>query len=284
MKVTSVELKPKGWNTGVILDFKDPRRVNPYNIKAIYGLDAEDLVSSYSGNYAGQNQFETHSASRTLVFRIVLNPTNNSSISELRNHLYKTISANRTGEIQILFKNRDEVSAELVGFITKFEASHFTKTPEVQITIECLDSVLKSIEYVDVDVDGMSASEFYITDDKSTAPHGGLFEFEVKSGITPYDYEFVLTDDESWMFKIDLRVAWPEENLFESGDIIKIYSERRAKNVLIVRAQQEYHIGHAVVNQSVWPIIFPGVNKFKVEQSGLVDLLSVKYKYHYWGV
>ncbi len=73
------------------------------------------------------------------------------------------------------FNNGDNTVAAISGFVTKFEAPNFTKTPEVQLTVNCSDPMLKALDEVNVDVTDLDPFFTTIVDDESTSPHGFRF-------------------------------------------------------------------------------------------------------------
>ena len=49
MRVTNVELQADGSDYVKLLSFRDPRRLNSYNIVSIDGLDADAIVPRFYG-------------------------------------------------------------------------------------------------------------------------------------------------------------------------------------------------------------------------------------------
>ncbi len=47
MRVTSVELHPANSSDICVLSFRDPTHANPYNVKEIIGLDADEIVPRF---------------------------------------------------------------------------------------------------------------------------------------------------------------------------------------------------------------------------------------------
>jgi hypothetical protein len=151
MKLTNITILPDGSSLGCDLSFRDPGRANPFNIKGVFGLDADQIVPRYYGSSGRtsegsegsgssvQNYYNLMLVKRDIVFRIELNPqfSNNESYSDLRDRLMKMIASSRTGAVTIQFKNENEIVAMTKGFIVKFEAATSTNSPEVQLSIVC---------------------------------------------------------------------------------------------------------------------------------------------------
>ncbi len=160
---------------------------------------------------------------RDVIVQIGLNPnfSLNKSYSDLRDDLYKLISSSRTGSIRLQFNNGDTTVAAISGFVMKFEAPHFTKTPEVQLTINCSDPMLKALEQVNVNVNNLDPLSTIITDDKSTSPHGvrfgvifldNVFDFSIQDEVVP-----------SWAFEVNLTGSPLVQ--FVAGDELHYSSE-----------------------------------------------------------
>src|SRR5690349_10437174 len=119
MKLTSIEIHPENSSDVAILSFRDPNTINPYNVKGITGLDADEIVPR---SYGGSGSFKFYNLSllnREIVFKVGLNPrfSDHKSYSDLRDNLYRMISSSRTGKIQIQFKRGTDVIAVISGFV-----------------------------------------------------------------------------------------------------------------------------------------------------------------------
>ena len=229
MKLTSIEIHPDNSLTPAVLSFRDPRAENPYNVKAIVGLDADEIMPRYYGAYGNPKFYNMVLEKRTVVMRIQLNPSvsTGQTISDLRDNLYKIISASRSGKLQLQFKNGSTVVAAIEGFVRKFEAAHFEKTQEVQITIECIDAMLRSLNAVNVSVAGLDPDNTIITDSLSTAPHGFKAEILINSDMA---YILLVYYDD-----ILSGIAIGPTGGFLAGDVLHISSEDNDKYVYVMR-------------------------------------------------
>lgn len=282
MKLTSVEIHPANSSEVVVLSFQDPRRLNSYNVKAIVGLDADELIAKYYGT-AGDSVEKFYGLSllrRNIVVRIELNPnfSENESYSDLRDALYKMIASSRTGILELKLKNGVEEIVSIPGFVTKLEAAHFSETPEVQITVKSKEPMLKAPVRTDVDVLGMNPADTVIHDLKSTAPHGFQFELEFTDDLDAI--AIIDPSDDSWRFEIASL-----NPLFQAGDVLHFSSELNDRYLYRVRAGNVVHLADFVVPGSMWPILFPGDNElsFDHDTSGLVWERISHYS-TYWGV
>lgn len=276
MKLTSVELHTPDSSAICVLSFKDPRASNPYNVKAIAGLDAEEIISR---PYGGLSKFRNLVVpKRQPIFRIGLNPrfSEGESYSSLRDDLYRMISSSRTGTIQVRFKNGTNVVAAVSGFVSKFESPQFEKTQEVILTIDCDDAELKALEPISLPTADLDTALTVISDPLSTAAHGFAFEMTFL-GTLPSFTMFDPTDS-SWSFTVTPNSG------FLSGDVLWFSSEYNNKYLYIVRSGEEGHLADVIYQGSIWPIIFSGSNTFSVEDSELIRWDDIRYYPTYWGV
>jgi hypothetical protein len=279
MKITGVELHPVGSSAVCVLSFRDPGRKNPYNVKAILGLDAEEITPQYYGGPGGSTKFyDLALDSREITAKIGLNPIpgENQTFSSLRDDLYKLISASRTGLIEVQFKNLSVVVASVSGFITKFESPHFEKTQEVQLTIRCDDTMLRAPNPISVNVAPLSPDLTTLVDSLSTAQHGFKFEVIIMDTLPT----FAVSDptDSSWAFTVT-----PLDG-FLPGDHLYFSSERNNKYLYMVRGDTTIQLASAIMPGSIWPTLFPGTNDFSLTPADNVSWVSLSYYPTYWGV
>lgn len=279
MKITSVEFHPDGSDAVCVLSFRDPTRQNPYNVKGITGLDADEIIPRFYGISGATAFYNLMLVKRTIVAFIELNPdySLNQSPSSLRDDLYKMIASSRKGTIDIWFKNGDEVIASISGRFIKFEAGHFNKLSEVQMTVKCDEPFLKAPDPVSLTVVGLDPSLTIINDPLSTAPHGLKFELGVEAVIASLVFED--PDDDTWSFTITPAGG------FLVGDVIHFSNEYNEKYLYMIRAGNTIHLADGIAPGSIWPIIFPARdNKLSVSSGASLDWVAISYYPTYWGV
>ena len=284
MRVTDIELSYGEVNfldIGVQNVSSDAR----FLVKAMVGLDADEIVNKFYGfsKTSGKRQYNFSLPKREVVFRIVLNPSyqNNETISDIRDRLYRTIAADRSGIITILFRAAGASIATLEGFVTKFEVPHFSEEPELQITIKCDDPLLRAVGPVINDSDDLPSTEnFVLTDTVSTAPHG--FEMLLNCDISSPD--FVLRDQE---VNPEFEFSVVPGTAFAIGDQLRVSSIYGDKVVELLPAGggDPVPLLDRVVVGSFWPLIFPGSNYFWIENLGTSwSWDKVTYYPTFWGV
>ncbi len=276
MKITNIDLLSSDGTPTANFSFRDPGSTSPYIIKEIIGLDADEIVPKFYGlsQSSSSKYYSLSLEEREIVLSIALNPqfSTGGSYSALRDTLYRGIAASRTGKVRLWFNNGLNVIAELYGFVTKFESVHFSKSPEVKITIRCEDPILKSVNPVSLDTSAFGILPI-IVDSLSTAPHG--FEFAIT--FTENSSSFVIHDHVTpeWSLTITYDFLAGDKLYFSSRHDEKfLYLERNAATILLV---------DKILINSVWPIIFPGTNNFHIE-SGTFSWIYLIHYLSYWGV
>lgn len=278
MKLTSVEIHPNGSSSVLLLSFRDPQALNPFNVETMTGLDAEAIVPKYYGVSGNSKFYDMALIKRQIVMVVKLNPdfSNNATFSDLRDIVYKAIASSRTGKVQLQFKNGATVVAVTSGFVSKIEAPQFEKKQQVKITIDCDTGMLKALNPTAVPVAGLSPAGFVITDSMSTAPHGFSFDMAVNAD-TP---SIMISDptDASWFFTVTPVGG------FRAGDVLHFSSIFGDKHIYITRSGTTIQLSEVLALYSIWPILFPGDNHFQFSNPGNLVLNAISYYATYWGV
>lgn len=277
MKITSVEIHPSGSIDALVLSFRDPKRINEYNVKGIVGLDADEIVPRYYGASGTQKYYTLSMEKRAIAIQVEFNPNfqNESSFSSLRDRLYKMIASSRTGVIEVQFKNGTEVVATVSGFVSKMENTLFDKKPGCTISVDCLEPMLKAPTRTEIDILGLDPASSNIEDTKSTAPHGFVFELGFLADLASLT---MTPPDDAWSF-----VITPVGG-FLTGDILHFSSELNSKYLYVHRGSADIHLADVVAPGSVWPILFPGDNVFEIASPTSVTWEAASYYPTYWGV
>ncbi len=255
---------------------------NPYIAKSIIGLDADEIMPKFYGisDLSNEKHYNLSLKNRDVVIQISLNPSFRlgKSYSDLRDDLYKLVASSRPGTIQLQFKDGVKTVAVISGFITKFEAPNFTKSPEVQLTVNCSDPMLKALDQINVNITGLNPAFTTIIDNESTSPHGlrlgvifskAVIGFSIQDAVIP-----------SWAFEVNLTGSSLGE--FVAGDELHFSSELNNRYLYLVRGFDIIHLIDRIIPTSVWPIIFPGDNNFLC--SNYVSWDYITYYPTYWGV
>lgn len=282
MRVTSVEMYSATFEEPINFSLRDLDPLSRYQVRTIIGLDAEELVPKFYGRgYTyGEKFYDFGMKPRDIVARIVLNPDYrlNESPSDIRDDLYRAISADRSGRVVLHFKSGGTVVSRIFGFITKFEVPYFTKLPEVQITIRCDDPLFRGINPVVFEAaDLPTDTTLMIPDSLSTAPHGFTMHLTFTNPVPSLTIRDTPADSE-WQFKVTPSGG------FLTGDILFFSSEFSNKFLYISRGATHIDLIDKIEPTSIWPLIFPGRNDFFFVEALSFDWSSIEYYAAYWGV
>src|SRR5688500_7127761 len=109
MKLSSVTLSSVGSTEELVLGVAEYGSNCPYLVKGIVGIDAEDIVPKFyaRGLQSDKKFYEYTMKPRDVVIRIGLNPIFriNEDVSSIRDNVYRLISADRSGLLQIQFNS-----------------------------------------------------------------------------------------------------------------------------------------------------------------------------------
>ena len=284
MNITNIDLISSSYNELINLSFRDPTSQNSYIAKAIVGLDADEISSKFYGvgNLTKNKYYAMSMAKRTLVISIFLNPKYElgETPSTLRDALYKSISSSRTGAITLNFNNGETTVAVIEGFLAKVETTLFSNTPEIQLTVDCVDPMFTSPDFFDVDLNAIENNLGpNIIDDVSTAPHGFLFSALINQPISSLSISDALWSE--WSFKI----TYP----FLTDDQLRFSSVNNNRYVYILRENSTIHLVDKIATNSMWPILFPGENQFVIMalenySPEYITWESISHKHTYWGI
>jgi hypothetical protein len=282
MRVTSVTLYADPGEEVITFSLSqaDPRA--QYIVRNMVGLDAEELIPKFygSGLYTKPKFFDFGLKAREIVTRIVLNPRIriDESYSDIRDELYRAISATRTGLVTMHFNSGATTVSKISGFITKFEVPYFTQLPEVQITIRCDDPMFRAINPVIFDPPDLSVTNpIIIADSLSTAPHGFSMRITFKAAAPSFTIQDVPTNPE-WKFKVIPSGG------FLNGDVLHFSSDYANKYLYMIRGGITTYLIDRVEPQSIWPVIFPGANTFHFVDIASFNWSMLEYYAAYWGV
>jgi len=285
MRVTNVALY-SGSNQAAVeaitfsLSRSDPSA--QYMVRNMIGLDGDELIPRFYGFSLNTKQkyFDFGMKPRDIIIRIVLNPRFklDESYSDVRDTLYKAISAARTGLIALHFNSGGTTVARIFGFITKFEVPHFSPLPEVQLTIRCDDPMFRAINPVLYDPTELKTTNpIIIADSLSTAPHGFQMQVTFKANAASFTIQDAPTTPE-WLFKVIPSGG------FLTGDILNFSSDYTNKYLYITRGASTIYLVDKIQPESIWPIIFPGATTFHFVDIASFNWNKIEYYAAYWGV
>ena len=257
MKITSIEIHQQNSFDPIVLSFRDPKNFLPYIVQSITGLDATTL------------------SSRVIAIKCGFNPEW-VNYSELRDTLYKAISASRTGLVQVIFKNGTTVVAGISGYISKVESPQTDKNPTVTMTIQCDDPIIRALTPIFIPTVGVDLRNINVVDDLSTASHG--FVFAVDFTANKPSLELSSPIDSSWSF-----IVTPSGG-FLTGDKLYFSSIKGLRYVFVNRSGISILLADVVAPNSVWPELYPGNNQLIFSNGASLTLDYLGYYPSYWGI
>jgi hypothetical protein len=254
----------------ISFDMTGPDVRNPYTIKAITGLDADEIVPRYysSGLISGNSFNELALGPREITLRIDLKPNYrlDQHPADLRAILMGAIASSREGTIQLRFIDGGKCWGAIKGFVTKFEAPLTTKDTEVQFTMKCDDPIIRSLDVTSAIIAELDVDEPLIIDPISTSPHGFRFKatfWAATGGFTWGD------ESEEWAFVIDYDFLTDDELYFSS--------EYGNKYLYRVRSAVTLQLMDKIEPGSVWPMIFP-----RRENQFVIAGLPINWNEFFW--
>jgi hypothetical protein len=228
MRITDVSLysgTPEGATENITFGLRTVNSTDQYMVRQIVGLDSEELTPRFYG-FGLQTKpkfYDFKMKARTIVIRVVLNPRFNlgETYSDVRDTIYRAISAVRTGIVALHFNSSGATVARIYGFITKVEVGYFNQLPEVQVTLRCDDPVFRAINsilYTSADL--KTTNPIILADSLSTAPHGFQMELTFKANTPTFTVQDLAINPE-WRF-----VVVPDGG-FLTGDVLYFSSETK---------------------------------------------------------
>lgn len=279
MRVSAIDLYTSDVEF-MTVNLRTPGSRDKYHAKAIIGLDADELNPRFYGfgAVAGAKYHEYTRKVRDIVMRVVLNPNYklNERYSDIRDDFYRAISMNRTGEVRLVLRSGASSVAQIYGRIIKLEVPHFSKIPELQVTIRCDDPIFRGVSPVELEsadiVSGTDLIEF--TDAISTAPHGFTLVTTVSTGVSSFTLR---APDDDWVFDVAYALV--------AGDVLTLSTEYGAKALSIFRSPgTTINLMDKVTTESFWPVIFPGYNEWGWDNLANFGAKTLSYKTAFWGV
>ena len=282
MRVTSVDMYSSASEEAITFSLQNSEPNAQYQARTILGLDAIDIVPKFYGwSLSGANKYYDFTLKpREIVMRIILSPRFklDESYSDIRDSLYRVISANRTGLVTLHFKSGGTLVSQILGSVVKFEATHFTNLPEVQLTIRCNDPMFKAINPVIFEPEDLDTTNpILVPDSLSTAPHGFTFQATFHATAASFTIQDAASNPE-WKFKVI------PDGGFLSGDVLYFSSEHSNKHIYYVRGATTVQLADKIESGSIWPLLFPGHNEFHFVNLASFNWNSVEYYASYWGV
>jgi Phage tail protein len=242
-----------------------------YILKSVDGLGPPEIDVSIAdtlnagGVYQGRRP-----QSREIVAQVGLNPdyTAGQSVSDLRASLYGMLTPGYVDNVNIQIIDTAAVVVQTTGYVSKLEINPFSKDPEVQITIPCLQQYLQALSLLFLTPGSKSAPAI---NNVGTAPAGFFMEVIFTAGVT----NWTLSDSSGKKMQFNY--------VFLNGDTLRFDTRPGSRGIWLVRAGVTTNIIYALSTDSIWYMLYGGNNVFATS-SQLFNWGNVYFLPQYWGI
>lgn len=248
-----------------------------YIVKSITGLEPPDQTIAIAKTASGGKYQGRQSEDREIVVLIKLNPDWDSGETPkmLRDNLYTMLSTGYDPKVVIQLAAGIFPYAQVVAYVSKFEAAIFDANPVVQITFECLNPTFSSLMPISLSPGELDEKHPNVYN-PGTAETG--FQFSVK-----------FTDDlNGWSIKQaeNQSVGMIFDMQFHENDILSVSTipGKRYIHWNKHRGKVTNKMG-ILTNSSEWITLHPGNNLFVIPKSGQWDWNGqFAFTPQYWGI
>jgi len=264
------KLRLKGLTT-VDLPIKNATVNDPFILKAADGLGPPEIdvfvakTRDLGGYYKGrQTQY------REPVLRIGLNANYKTGVmvSDLRSQLYGLLTPNSSEEIQLVIVDGNNELMFTSGYVKKLEIVPFNVTPEVQLTMSCLDTYFQAP--VGIHVETYPGAAFQVLN-QGSAETGLYFQITITQGL-------------SWLIVTDARGNALKINyIFQANDVLTVDTRPGSRAITVVRGGVTQNIIYSLTTDSSWVYLYGGLNALTFSTANFTwnDLYYIP---QYWGI
>jgi hypothetical protein len=215
--------------------------------------------------------------SREVVLTVGLNPNYSSgqTASDLRAELYGLLTPGSADIVHIELldgsnaSDGTDVLAMTDGYVSKLEIRPFSQTPEVQITIPCLQPYLEAPTILYVEPGGSKLAPELVN--SGTAPTGFHMEIVFTSSVNSW----ALLDANGRKMAFDYNFGTADKLVFDTRP--------GKRGVWLVKDGVTTNIIYALSTDSKWFMLYGGINAFTASSSAY-DWGDVYFQAQYWGV
>jgi hypothetical protein len=208
---------------------------------------------------------------REIVLHIGLNPDyiTNQSVADLRNSLYGTLTPGLADNVRVDIMLEDTSLVYTSGYVKKMEIAPFSQTPEVQVTISCVDKYWKTNNFLYlIDLNKVTPT----INNVGTAPSGFHMEVIMTAAQTWWT---ISNDGGKSRFRVDYN--------FQVGDKLIFDTRPGFREVKLERTTVVSNIIYALSADSTWYLLHGGENIFNTTFQTF-EWGSVFYHPQYWGI
>jgi hypothetical protein len=229
---------------------------NPYICKNVDGLGPTEVDVSISNTlYQGGIRQGRRPQLRQIIARVGLNPdwSTGETASDLRDSLYGLLSNDNGDLAEVHLMDGANVAAKTSGDVSKVEIVPFSKTPEVQLTIDCTQPYLEAEDPITTStLDKVNT----VVDNVGSHPTGFYVEVTLTSNLSSWAFR---NDDLSKEMLITYSLL--------SGDKILFDTNPGSRSIKINRSSTITDMLPYLSNTSEWLMMHKGVNTFHPSSS-----------------
>lgn len=266
----------------LLLDSNGSAQTDLIQVREITGLDpvkASVNVSPF-GSVDGSAYVGSDVLSRNIVLTLGLNPDWDTWTYEaLRRLIYSYFMPKRPTKLQ--FESDDIPPVEISGIVESAEVNHFSKSPEMQVSVVCPDPYFSSID--PVVITGQSIRKGGATD---TIDYEGSVETGIRvlvsesSGANPTSIGIQVGDPTISYF--DVMAGVDASKYFEMSSVpLRKY----VQNVDLTTGVITNLLSKTTIREGdTWPSLHPGETDFSVVTDAGVQDWELRYYLRYGGL
>lgn len=241
--------------------------------KGVDGLGApkRDVAISETVDQGGQYQ-GSHVQYRQVVIRVGLSPNyaEEQTTETLRGTLYGLLSPGPSDIVDIHLMMGEDVVLKTRGPVETIDPVIFSKSPQVQIVIPCLDAPLYGPDEVTV-LAGVGATDDYVIDYEGSYPSGFKVDLLFAEDL-PF---FIVTKDGK-----EMRI----DHFFDTDDQLTIDTRAGLRSIVKTVGAVETNIIKDLSSDSTWLDLYPGDNNITTNNAGYTWNYAARYTPLYWGI
>lgn len=249
---------------------------SPFILKGVDGLGPPEVDVSISNtlNEGGVYQGRRPQL-KQIIARVGLNPAwaDGQTASDLREILYGLLTPGSGDHVSISLVNVSTTVGWVIGWVSKMEINPFAKDPEVQITLDCVDSYFRALTDEIVDLDDL-AKDFPSIENVGNGPAGMYWSLTFTDDVT----NWTLTDNPE-VNKLEFDYA------FLTGDKLEFDTTMGSRYCKVTLASDAsvHSLLAAMTTDSLWFQLHGGTNDF-ITSDDSFDWNQVSYLPKFWGV
>lgn len=247
-----------------------------YLVKDIEGLDPVD-AQIVTNSFAGQDGEEEQSSrrgKRNIIFKLGYNAPN---VRALRQQLYGFFMPKSHVTMRFYAEDLDMFYVTIDGTIETFKSPMFAKDPEAMISIICVEPDFQDPEPVAWHGDTVTTDFQWLLTNAGSIETGFVMTMNITDSIAGVTIHHRTTAGGPMN---DLMIVSP----FIAGDLLTISTVPGNKYVTRTRSGVKVSLMYDVDRDSVWTLLYPGKNYFRVNAGTAGISYTVQYTNKYGGL